>query len=138
MTPVLCDSVARWQEVVPVAAALRNPAMQDRHWTKLQQELGTMLPVGPAFTLQTLFDLKVTCSADRRLVSPAALVRGTCMSHSNGEKIHGNDDRWVNASRLHRRHIASNENFETSLRCSSLSMSYAMMDHVIFVHGLLL
>ena len=60
VTPVLCDSVAKWQEVVPVAAALRNPVMQDRHWTKLQQELGVMLPAGPAFTLQTLFDLKVT------------------------------------------------------------------------------
>lgn len=60
VTPVLCDSVARWQEVVPVAAALRNPVMQDRHWTKLQQELGIMLPAGPAFTLQTLFDLKVS------------------------------------------------------------------------------
>lgn len=70
VTPVLCDSVAKWQEVVPVAAALRNPAMQDRHWTKLQQELGIMLPIGPAFTLQTLFDLKVrdlldTCSQPR-------------------------------------------------------------------------
>lgn len=60
MTPVLCDSVARWQEVVPVAAALCNPVMQDRHWTKLQQQLAVMLPVGPAFTLQTLFDLKVS------------------------------------------------------------------------------
>ena len=38
--------------------------MQDRHWTKLQQELGVLLPVGPAFTLQTLFDLKVR--ADRQ------------------------------------------------------------------------
>lgn len=60
---MLCDSVARWQEVVPVAAALRNPTLQDRHWTKLQQELRVMLPVGSAFTLQTLFDLKVTCHA---------------------------------------------------------------------------
>jgi len=59
VTPVLCDSVAKWQEVVPVAAALRNQAMQDRHWTKLQQGLGIMLPIGAAFTLQTLFDLKV-------------------------------------------------------------------------------
>ena len=75
VTPVLCDSVARWQEVVPVAAALRNPVMQDRHWTKLQQELGVMLPVGPAFTLQTLFDLKVTCCSYRRLVSPVTAVR---------------------------------------------------------------
>ena len=56
---MLCDSVAKWQEVAPVAAALRNPNLQDRHWTKLQQELEVMLPVGPAFTLQTLFDLKV-------------------------------------------------------------------------------
>jgi len=61
---VLCDSVAKWQEVVPVAAALRNPAMQDRHWTKLQQELGIMLPIGAAFTLQTLFDLKVGDALD--------------------------------------------------------------------------
>ncbi|KAL3130872.1 hypothetical protein ABBQ38_000201 [Trebouxia sp. C0009 RCD-2024] len=65
VTPVLCDSVARWQEVVPVAAALRNPALQDRHWTKLQQELGVILPVGPAFTLQTLFDLKLASQRDR-------------------------------------------------------------------------
>ena len=57
--PVLCSSVARWQEVVPVAVALRNPAMQDRHWTKLQLELGISLPVGAAFTLHTLFALKV-------------------------------------------------------------------------------
>jgi len=64
VTPVLCDSVAKWQEVVPVAAALRNPAMQDRHWTKLQQELGIMLPIGAAFTLQTLFDLKVGDALD--------------------------------------------------------------------------
>lgn len=56
---MLCDGVAKWQEVVPVAAALRNPALQDRHWTKLQQELGVILPIGVAFTLQTLFDLKV-------------------------------------------------------------------------------
>ncbi len=61
---MLCDSVAKWQEVVPVAAALRNPAMQDRHWTKLQQELGIMLPIGAAFTLQTLFDLKVGHALD--------------------------------------------------------------------------
>ena len=27
VTPVLCDSVAKWQEVVPVAAALRNPVL---------------------------------------------------------------------------------------------------------------
>ena len=62
VTPVLCDSVAKWQEVVPVAGALRNPHLQDRHWTKLQQELQIMLPVGPAFTVQTLFDLKVRYS----------------------------------------------------------------------------
>lgn len=58
--PVLCSSVARWQEVVPVAVALHNPAMQDRHWTKLQLELGISLPVGTAFTLHTLFALKVS------------------------------------------------------------------------------
>lgn len=75
VTPVLCDGVARWQEVVPVATALRNPVMQDRHWTKLQQELVVMLPLGPAFTLQTLFDLKVTCHAHRHLAAAAAPVR---------------------------------------------------------------
>lgn len=74
VTPVLCDSVARWQEVVPVAAALRNPALQDRHWTKLQQELGVILPVGPAFTLQTLFDLKVMCPCPTDPFQPRGIV----------------------------------------------------------------
>lgn len=68
--PLLCNSVARWQEVVPVAVALRNPAMQERHWTKLQLELGISLPIGPAFTLHTLFALKV-CPSQGSVPAPS-------------------------------------------------------------------
>lgn len=84
MTPVLCDSVARWQEVVPVAAALRNPVMQDRHWTKLQQQLAVMLPVGPAFTLQTLFDLKVSCHTCNVIILSPNL---TCLTYTSEHAV---------------------------------------------------
>ena len=75
---MLCDSVAKWQEVVPVAGALRNSHLQDRHWSKLQQELQIMLPVGPAFTLQTLFDLKVRYSLLYSLTSCNCFTASVC------------------------------------------------------------
>lgn len=102
VTPVLCDSVARWQEVVPVAAALRNPVMKDRHWTKMQQELGVVLPLGPAFTLHTLFDLKVTCHAFTGILfhhaGHAYIGRLSCFAWQLAASMRGGQCAWLASS----------------------------------------
>ena len=60
MVPVLQEQVATWRAMLPVAAALRNPQLQERHWQKVAAVLGNGLqPTEPGFTVQTLFDRQV-------------------------------------------------------------------------------
>ena len=44
---------------LPVLQALRNPALRERHWTKLAAVMGTPLVTDPPLTLAQLLDLKV-------------------------------------------------------------------------------
>ena len=60
VVPVLQEQVAAWRAMLPVAAALRNPQLQERHWQKVATLLGDGLqPTEPGFTVQTLFDRQV-------------------------------------------------------------------------------
>lgn len=47
---------------LPVLQALRNPALRDRHWTKLAGIMATPLVTDPPLTLAQLLDLKVGCN----------------------------------------------------------------------------
>ena len=60
VVPVLQEQVATWRAMLPVAAALRSPQLQERHWQKVAAVLGDGLqPTEPGFTVQTLFDREV-------------------------------------------------------------------------------
>ena len=45
---------------LPLLQALRNPALKERHWTKLADIMGTPLVTDPPLTLAQLLDLKVS------------------------------------------------------------------------------
>ncbi|KAL3154308.1 hypothetical protein ABBQ32_013793 [Trebouxia sp. C0010 RCD-2024] len=55
----LGQAVKAMQSNLPLLQALRNPALKDRHWTKLANIMGTPLVTDPPLTLAQLLDLKV-------------------------------------------------------------------------------
>ncbi|KAL3139803.1 hypothetical protein ABBQ38_004104 [Trebouxia sp. C0009 RCD-2024] len=55
----LGQAVKAMQGSLPLLQALRNPALKDRHWTKLANIMGTPLITDPPLTLAQLLDLKV-------------------------------------------------------------------------------
>lgn len=55
----LAESVKAMQGNLPVLQALRNPALRERHWTKLAAIMGTPLITNPPLTLAQLLDFKV-------------------------------------------------------------------------------
>ena len=57
----LRESIKGMQDQLPVLQALRNPALRERHWTKLAAIMGTPLVTDPPLTLAQLSDLKVSC-----------------------------------------------------------------------------
>eukprot|EP00891_Asterochloris_glomerata_P001497 jgi/Astpho2/1497/e_gw1.00026.129.1_t len=74
VVPVLQEQVATWRAMLPVAAALRNPQLQERHWQKVAAVLGDGLqPTEPGFTVQTLLERQlVTVKEDLVAVSTEA------------------------------------------------------------------
>lgn len=59
----LGDAIKVMQGNLPVLQALRNPALRDRHWTKLAGIMATPLVTDPPLTLAQLLDLKVSCNS---------------------------------------------------------------------------
>lgn len=59
MVKKLGQAVKAMQGSLPLLQALRNPALKDRHWTKLANIMGTPLITDPPLTLAQLLDLKV-------------------------------------------------------------------------------
>lgn len=64
----MAKSVQAMQGNLPVLQALRNPALRERHWTKLAAIMGTPLVTDPPLTLAQLLDLKV-CSMQGHTVT---------------------------------------------------------------------
>jgi hypothetical protein len=56
----LGESVKVMQGNLPTLQALRNPALRERHWTKLAAIMTTPLVTDPPLTLAQLLDLKVS------------------------------------------------------------------------------
>ena len=56
----LGDAMKGMQGNLPVLQALRNPALRERHWTKLAAIMATPLVTNPPLTLAQLLDLKVS------------------------------------------------------------------------------
>lgn len=56
----LGDAITSLQGKLPVLQALRNPALKERHWTKLAAIMATPLVTDPPLTLAQLLDLKVS------------------------------------------------------------------------------
>lgn len=55
----LAGAVSVMQGALPVLQALHNPAIKERHWTKLAALVGTPLVTDPPLALSQLLDLKV-------------------------------------------------------------------------------
>ena len=81
VVPILQEQVATWRAMLPVAAALRNPQLQERHWQKVAAVLGSGLqPTEPGFTVQMLFDRQV-CP---QVLPGQSLASGACLSIEKG------------------------------------------------------
>ena len=63
----MAESVKAMQGNLPVLQALRNPALRERHWTKLAAIMGTPLITDPPLTLAQLLNLEV-CYMQRHIV----------------------------------------------------------------------
>jgi len=69
VAPKLKKMVQRYKDTVPVCADLRNPALQLRHWDKIEETIGAKLERDPEtwsqpFTLQVLLDMNVMLHKD--------------------------------------------------------------------------
>ena len=87
VVPLLQERVAAWKAMLPVAAALRSPQLQERHWQKLAEVLGDGAPpTDPAFTMQTLFDRQVGLSrpVSRHSYTPCSLKSSVLHAHEEG------------------------------------------------------
>jgi dynein heavy chain len=52
IVPRLRAAVDEYRQLMPVVAALRNPALKERHWAKVFATVGTTWPRDETFTLQ--------------------------------------------------------------------------------------
>ena len=89
VVPVLQEQVATWRAMLPVAAALRNPQLQERHWQKVAAVLGDGLqPTEPGFTFQTLLERQVCPQVlPGQLLAPCACLSIGCGAlHSVGRQ----------------------------------------------------
>ncbi|KAJ3115964.1 Dynein heavy chain 2, axonemal [Phlyctochytrium bullatum] len=54
----LKERIAQCRRTIPVLLDLKNPAMRDRHWAQLMDEIGkSFQPSSPTFTLEKVLDL---------------------------------------------------------------------------------
>ena len=70
----LGEAVKAMQGNLPVLQALRNPALKERHWTKLAAVMGTPLVTDPPLSLAQVLDLKVSpqhpCPHEQHSITP--------------------------------------------------------------------
>lgn len=76
----LAESVKAMQGNLPVLQALRNPALRERHWTKLAAVMDTPLVTDPPLTLAQLLDLKV-CNMPKHTVCLSEFGQPPSQSH---------------------------------------------------------
>lgn len=61
----LKEKVEQFKVMMPLIQDLKNPALRERHWERLRDELGkAMDPTAPDFTLAALFSLSLDSYAD--------------------------------------------------------------------------
>lgn len=58
VVPKLKDAVDDFKDLVPCIKSLRNDALKERHWQKIEEAIGTELTRDETFTLGVLIDLK--------------------------------------------------------------------------------
>eukprot|EP00741_Cyanophora_paradoxa_P000409 tig00000404_g400.t1 len=59
VVPILKSKVVAFKNTVPVVYALRNPALKERHWGKIEGTIGAPIVRDDKFTLGYLMNLKV-------------------------------------------------------------------------------
>jgi dynein heavy chain len=59
VTTGLRQRVEDFQSVLPVVISLRNPALKDRHWRKIENVVDKSIVADTAITLGDLLDAKV-------------------------------------------------------------------------------
>ncbi|KAK3237367.1 hypothetical protein CYMTET_52552 [Cymbomonas tetramitiformis] len=59
LVPILQEKVHEFKETLPVITNLRNPALKERHWEKVQEQIGHKVVHDETFTLGVLLSLKV-------------------------------------------------------------------------------
>lgn len=60
------DKLSTFKSVMPLILDLKEPAMRDRHWTKLMEEVGkTFDPKGEDFTLGSMIELDLAAFAEQ-------------------------------------------------------------------------
>eukprot|EP00898_Chlorokybus_atmophyticus_P006606 jgi/Chlat1/6947/Chrsp52S06617 len=64
VVPRLGSAVDTFKQLVPAIQALRNKALKQRHWDKIEAAVGAALVRDEKFTLGTLLELKVTQHKD--------------------------------------------------------------------------
>ncbi len=67
VSPKLKSTVQVYKDTIPVCADLKNKALKQRHWDKIEAVLGKKIdrdPDSPPLTLQTLLDLNVMTHKD--------------------------------------------------------------------------
>lgn len=62
LVPRLRASVDEFRGLLPVVAALRNTALKERHWAKVNELVGTVLVRDAAFTLQVSTASERSCT----------------------------------------------------------------------------
>lgn len=64
LVPELKRRVEEYKLMLPVISNLRNKALKDRHWERIEAELGQPIDVEGDLTLGSLLDMHVTSHKD--------------------------------------------------------------------------
>jgi dynein heavy chain len=64
VVPEFKRKVEEYKLMLPVISNLRNKALKDRHWERIEAEVGQQIDIEGDLTLGTLLDMHVTAHKD--------------------------------------------------------------------------
>lgn len=60
----ILEEIKKWLLFLPLIAELRDPAMRERHWSKLKDKVGVQFVVDSKLTLRDIYNLNLNKYAE--------------------------------------------------------------------------